>query len=128
MRNGTSVLGMAYAHGMKLAVFLVLAASVVACHKETRVYVECKSAGATLDTGMSCTLDHQQGDVPAHACWDMIVTCQNGTKGTVHGCGDVRPQAKSNVVLPFSAFGGSLDKCDGVAGANVTGLIITEAP
>jgi hypothetical protein len=97
------------------------------CHKDAKAYVECKSAGATLDTGMACTIEHQHGDVPLHVCWNMNVSCQNGAKGTAHGCGDVQPQAKSSVVLPFSAFGGALDKCDAVASANVDGMSITEA-
>jgi hypothetical protein len=110
-----------------VAAVALLAILASGCHKDAKVYVECKSAGATLADGMACTIEHQQGDSPVHACWDMNITCQNGTAGKAHGCGDVQPMAKSSVVMPFSAFGGSLDKCDTVSGSNVDGVTLTAA-
>ncbi len=112
----------------RVVVCVVAMVGLCGCHKETKVAVECRSAGATLSAGMACTLDHRQGDSAAQVCWDVNVSCQNGTRGKAHGCGSVDPQAKSSVVMPFTAFGGSLEKCDAVAGASVDGLVLTASP
>jgi hypothetical protein len=108
-------------HGERGAVAgLLLLCTVAACHKEVHAAVECNWGGAALAGDVVCSLEHRAGDVALHACWDIHVKCQNGVTGVAHGCGDVDPQGKSTIIVPFSAFGGSLDKCDAVASSNVT--------
>jgi hypothetical protein len=107
-----------------LAALLLLAP---ACRKESKARVECKSTGATLDSGMTCTIEHQQGDEPLRVCWAMSVACRNGERGKARGCGDVRPMGTSMVALPFSAFGGALDGCDAVDRASVGDMSIAAA-
>lgn len=103
----------------------------VACRKPppppaAQAYVECKSAGQFLASGMACTIEHRQGVRPIHACWAMKIACVNGTRGQGRGCGDVQPMAKSSSFMPYAAFGGALDKCDQVATASVEDMTLEE--
>lgn len=105
--------------------FVLVVVAFTACERP-EAYVECKSAGPLLATGMTCTLDHRAGSKPLHVCWTMNVQCSNGAAATADGCGDVEPKGKSSVLMPYSAFGGRLDKCDQASGASVTGLKLSE--
>ena len=89
-------------------------------------YVECRSAGATLGAGMACTIGHRAGGRSLHACWTITIQCVNGARGSADGCGDVAPKAMSSVLVPFTAFKGTLDNCDQVSAANVANMKLTE--
>jgi hypothetical protein len=91
----------------------------------TEVYVECRSAGAILASGLSCSITHRKGSA-AHVCWNVDISCANGTRGRASGCGGVEVGAVSSVNLPFSAFNGSLDRCDAVSSSQVGGLVLTK--
>jgi hypothetical protein len=104
---------------------LVVAADLVGCSRP-EAYVECRSAGPLLSSGMACTIEHRSGTRGLHACWTMTVTCANGTTGRGDGCGDVEPRGKSSTTMPFSAFHGSLDRCDQASGASVGSVALTE--
>lgn len=92
---------------------------VVAGCAKPEAYVECKANGPTLAAGFGCTVDHRSGGA-VRACWTLSVTCANGPVGFAEACGDVEPKAKTAIGVPFSAFGGALDKCDQVSGMKVT--------
>lgn len=111
--------------GLRCAWFVVAVLSFAACQRP-EAYVECRANGATLSAGQACALEHRAGSRPLHACWTISVSCANGTKGSAEGCGDVEPQAKATVMVPFAAFRGALDKCDQVSGANVGAMHLTE--
>ncbi len=109
-----------------LAAAILFGAVCSGCSKPAEAYVECKSAGATLAAGFSCTVEHREGAKPVNACWSLNIACANGVKGSAKSCGDAAPRAKSSMMMPFSAFGGALDKCDQVASANVSDLVLKE--
>jgi hypothetical protein len=87
-------------------------------------YVECRAAGVTIAAGMSCTIEHRSGSGAVSVCWDIMMECANGTRGTAHGCGDAQPGGKVSVAVPFVAFGGTLDECDKVTTTSVAGLVM----
>jgi hypothetical protein len=107
---------------LRSVVPLALLLTVYGCHRVPRAYVECGYV-ASVD-GMVCTIEHRGGDGPAHACWDVLLTCRNGVRVSGHACGDAEPGAKSSVVMPASAFGEALQRCDTVASASVNARVV----
>lgn len=85
-----------------------------------RAYVECLSSG----NGMTCTIQHQGGSKPIHACWDMVISCAGSQSVSGHGCGDVAPEAKSSVLMPLASFAG-IEQCQ-ASGAKVENVQLTE--
>jgi hypothetical protein len=84
--------------------------------------VECRGAGASLAAGMSCTIEHRSGASRMSVCWDVIIACANGARGSAHHCGEVDPGGKVSVAVPFAGFGGALDGCDRVSTMSVGGV------
>jgi hypothetical protein len=87
-------------------------------------YVECRGAGITMSDGMACTVEHRSGSERANVCWDVVMECSNGTRGTARGCGEVLPGGKVSVAVPFAAFGNTLKKCDRVTMTSVAGVTL----
>src|SRR2546430_8944245 len=106
---------------------LLLAVFLAGCQQRVKVEVDCKAVGAKLGEGFTCSLQHVSGPVGAHACWDIDIGCNNGTKGVAPGCGDVDKSARSTTLVPFTAFNHTLDKCDQVTQTSIKNLKITPA-
>lgn len=93
-------------------------------HGPPSAAVECRSVGATLSTGMTCTLEHKGGAGPVDMCWSINVSCSNGANGSAEGCGSVAPAAKSSVLVPYAAFRGALDRCDQASASSISNIRI----
>lgn len=103
-----------------LCSILVATLALTACQQETRVAVECLGNGA----GYQCTLKHTQGGSAAKACWDVAVTCHNGTKAIGSGCQTVEPEGKATAFIPVSDMKGA-EGCDVATTVNVQNLRVT---
>ena len=112
---------MVRAHVVLTAAVLV---SSFGCSRKVNATVGCFAPGPTISTGLMCTIERAQVIVTTHVCWDVHVTCENGTSGQGRECGDVRPGAGLAVMMPYSAFNGALDGCDRAAAVSVSGLTV----
>jgi hypothetical protein len=82
-------------------------------------YVEC----AAFINSIHCVVTHKSG--PAlNACWDVVMTCQNGTTLTAHGCQDVAPSGKAMKMIPESTIP-NLKQCDSLVSFKVDNVQIT---
>lgn len=93
-------------------------------HGRPSAAVECRPVGATLSTGMACTIEHKGGSGPVDVCWSINISCTNGSNGSAEGCGSVAPTSKSNVLVPYSAFRGALDRCDQASASSISDIRI----
>lgn len=102
------------------SVLLAAALTTFACKQDVKVYVECASTGIAY----ACTVTHQQGSDAAEACWDVAVTCQNGTRAVGHGCQEVQPESKASKFIPVSSFT-KAEQCDMAAGVAVENIKVS---
>ena len=102
-----------------LAVLLVVGA--VGCKKEVHAGVECVS----LEDSVKCTVTHKSGEVAVKVCWDFVVHCKNGKQVTASSCAVVQPKQSVEQNLPVSPE--DIAQCDGVASAEVSNLVLSEA-
>lgn len=72
------------------------------------VYVRCEGVA----DGLACALEHKQGSVRAHACWDFVVVCANGSRPTAHACESADPGQTVQHLIPLSEFSPSAATCD----------------
>ena len=100
-----------------LLVWFALSQILAAAGAEVRV--ECTGVGL----GFSCALSHESGAAKAEACWDIIVTCQNGTQAQAHACGSVEPRGKTSVFVPIGQMQNA-DRCDVARTTTVTNMVI----
>lgn len=101
---------------------MVAAALALACAGcENKVYVECEGKG---EKGFECVVSHKKGSQTAKACWEVNVTCKNGTKVSGSACETVKPEQKVTKVIPLSELK-NLDKCDSASETKVENLKLT---
>jgi hypothetical protein len=96
-----------------LAVSRILAAA------GAEVHVECTGVGL----GFSCALSHDSGSAKADACWDIVVTCQNGTQAQAHACGSVEPRGTTSIFVPIAQMQNA-DRCDVARTTTVTNMTL----
>jgi|GEM_PF-6301766 len=87
-----------------------------------QAYVTCR---ATPPTGFSCNVEHRQGTSALHVCWDIVVTCQNGTRAVGHACHDVERHAPSVATVPESTFTNAA-ACDRSTAMALEHMVVTE--
>jgi hypothetical protein len=84
------------------------------CEKPVKVYVQCVWAIG----GVSCSVEHREGSIRAHACWDVNLGCANHLNFTASACQDVEPAATSVRVIPIESF-----KAEGLCDRVVTSSV-----
>jgi hypothetical protein len=90
--------------------------------EKTSVYVECFGAGSM---GYTCTATHKSGSVGADVCWDLVISCRNGTAATGHACSRVEQGGKTSAGIPLSEVANA-EACDAAVGARVANIRVTE--
>jgi hypothetical protein len=90
----------------------------------TRVYVKCAAAGARMNAGFDCSLEHTAGQRGGEACWDLVLTCANGPGGSAHACGRVAPGETAHVTIPYSSLQGA-SGCDKLTKIAVENAAVT---
>jgi hypothetical protein len=107
-----------------LVVLGVLIGGAVLAFPETRVRVECQGTG----DGYTCAVAHDQGRATVNACWDVVATCRNGTRGVGHGCQTVQPSGRASRVIPVGdmVITPTGTVCDVLVGVTVEHLALTE--
>lgn len=104
---------------MKAARTAWVVAFVIACGAPVRVDVLCEND----KDGLRCTVAHQQGNVPAKACWEVWFNCRNGTKARGGACQVVEPGSKAITRIPKTQIQGA-DKCDLITDSGVDNLTV----
>ncbi|MFC3716622.1 hypothetical protein ACFONC_10700 [Luteimonas soli] len=84
--------------------------------------VDCGTPGAH---GVDCEVKRTGGDGGFEACWDLVISCQNGGEMTGSACHDVAAGANEGTEnMPVAAFSGQ-DSCDVPASGAVQQLKVT---
>lgn len=78
-----------------------------------------------LVEGFDCLVEHLSGGADVEACWDISLSCANGTTSSAHACSLVESGGTAEVMVALSEFS-SLDQCDQVASGEVTNLVIED--
>jgi hypothetical protein len=84
------------------------------------VYVLCDGSPAG---GFSCTVTHTSGTAKADACWDIRVSCHNGTLVSGRSCQVVAPQGKATRFVR-SADLSNVNRCNGAASTAVENVTV----
>ncbi|NUP10651.1 MAG: hypothetical protein HOW73_31795 [Polyangiaceae bacterium] len=94
---------------------------------EARVTVSCRAAGTTLKEGYLCTPKHLGGIQDARACWDLSITCKNGTHVSEHVCAIVTLGSAHESKVPFD-YSPGFEECDEIGSASVDDLRVEIDP
>jgi hypothetical protein len=73
---------------------------------------------------VACELRHVKGAASCKSCWDIAVSCKNGTRSIVNACGNVKAKGTTQVDVPESSFP-SLDKCDEAQAIKIENIKVT---
>ena len=92
----------------------------VGCGGRAEIFVQCKMEANAI----VCTAEHMKGTAAGKACWDLVFTCENGTKLKHTSCKVVEPKSKAIVRLESKEIK-DFDKCDRVAQSGVENLKVT---
>lgn len=92
-----------------------------------RVTVTCRAAGSEPKEGYLCTPRHVGGYQSARACWDLALTCENGTPLMEHVCAQVTLGEVRESAVPFEHSPG-VEDCDKIAAARVDNLRVEVDP
>ncbi|MBK6514725.1 MAG: hypothetical protein IPG04_11525 [Polyangiaceae bacterium] len=92
-----------------------------------RVTVSCRAAGDAPKAGYLCTPRHVGGYQSARACWDLALTCDNGTQLMEHVCAQVTLGEARESSVPFEHSAG-VDDCDKISAARVDNLRVEVDP
>jgi hypothetical protein len=98
----------------KLTLWAATIVALSGCVEQTELDVECVGDR----DGVRCILEHQKGSKPVKACWDVAMTCRNGTSVRGSTCQVVEPASKAIARIPAKEMAG-LDKCDVVQKSSV---------
>ncbi len=74
--------------------------------------------------GIRCSVQHQQGRSSLNVCWDVVITCRNGTRAVGHACQVVNRGATATRVIPVSAVTNAA-ACDLNVGMVLDNLVVT---
>jgi hypothetical protein len=86
----------------------------------TRVFVLCDGSPAG---GFSCTVTHTAGSERANACWDIRVSCHNGTLVTGRACQAVGVGGKATRFVRSSDLS-NVNRCNGAASTTVENVTV----
>ena len=105
-----------------IGVGLVLGISLMwkAANPENRVIVNCHGTGVAID----CPVEHQQGNDTINACWDVVITCANGSRSTAHACQSVTPRQLITKSIPLTEVQNAA-ACDTSVGMRLENLALT---
>lgn len=92
-----------------------------------RVTVSCRAAGDAAKDGYWCTPKHVGGYQGARACWDLSLTCDNGTRLTEHACAQVSLGQARESMIPYE-YSPGVDDCDKIGTASVDNLRVEIDP
>lgn len=100
---------------------LLLAACTVDTNPDS-ARVDC---GAPGPGGVDCQVQRTGGDGGFEACWDLVISCQNGGEMTGSACHEMAAGANAGTEnMPVADFSGQ-DSCDVPASGKVERLKIT---
>jgi hypothetical protein len=89
--------------------------------EEVKVNINCNGA----KDGMQCKLTRTAGESKVKTCWDIAITCNNGTAVSGSACQELaKGEASADHLMPESSFAG-MDKCDGAKTTEVKNLKLT---
>lgn len=92
-----------------------------------RVTVSCRAKGEMAQEGYLCAPRHVGGYQSARACWDLALTCENGTNLVEHVCSQVVLGEVRESYVPFE-YSPGVDDCDKLASASVNDLRVEVDP
>lgn len=100
---------------------LALALSLGACAERDAARVDC---GTPSPNGVDCRIVRTGGDSAFKACWDLVITCQNGGAMTGSTCHEMAAGiGEGSQNMPVSAFSNQAT-CDAPASGKVERLKI----
>lgn len=103
------------------AATLALAACTVDTNPDS-ARVDCGTPGPN---GVDCQVQRTGGDGGFEACWNLVITCQNGGEMTGSAChGMAAGATEGSENMPVAGFSGQ-DSCDAPASGKVERLKIT---
>jgi hypothetical protein len=109
---------------MKAAPSFLLVLGLAAC-ESVSAHVDCKTTAAP---SVECEVKQTEGKTEVEVCWDLTVTCNNGTKVTPpRTCGKVKDGGTTNVTIPADRLP-NVDKCDGGPKATLENLTLNGKP
>lgn len=95
------------------------------------VTVSCRAKSVEVPVkakdGYLCTPSHVSGYLNARACWDLSLTCANGTPLREHVCAQVTLGHVRESEVPF-VYSPGIDACDGIEKASVDNLHVEVDP
>jgi hypothetical protein len=104
----------------------LLVAAVAGCKVTTgedmNATVNCKGE----KDGIGCEIAQTKGTGEAKVCWDVKLTCKNGTIVSGSGCGQVSNGGKATHLIPNSALEND-EKCDSADNMAVLNMKITKS-
>jgi hypothetical protein len=109
---------------MKCASSFLLGLALAAC-ENVSAHVDCKTTAAP---SVECDVKQTEGKTEVEVCWDLTVTCQNGTKiRAPRTCGKVKDGGTTKVTIPADKLP-NVDKCDGGPKAAMENLTLNGKP
>jgi hypothetical protein len=94
----------------------------------------CESVSAHVDCvttaapSVECEVKQTEGKGAMEVCWDLTVTCKNGTKITPpRTCGSVKDGGTTKVTIPADKLA-NVDKCDAEPKAVLNNLTVNGKP
>lgn len=101
------------------------ALALAACTTDTNPDSARVDCGAPGPGGVDCQVQRTGGDGGFEACWDLVITCQNGGEMTGSACHDMAAAANNGTEnMPVAGFSGQ-ESCDVPASGKVERLKIT---
>lgn len=101
--------------------WLLLAACTVDSNPDS-ARVDC---GAPGPHGVDCQVQRTGGDGSFEACWDLVVTCQNGGEMTGSACHEMAAgDSQGSENMPVAGFSNQ-DSCDAPVSGSVERLKVT---
>ncbi len=111
---------------MKTRTFTLIAATLLlgACAELDAARVDCGTPGPH---GVDCRVARTGGGSTFEACWDLVITCQNGSTMTGAACHTMAASAgEGSQNMPVASFSDQ-DRCDVPASGQVARLkVVTQ--
>ena len=92
------------------------------CIERTGINVDCVGE----KDGLRCTVEHLQGSDTVKACWEVVMSCRNGTEARGGACQIVEPGKKAITRIPSKQIRGA-DQCDVISKSSVENRTVAPA-